>query len=209
MRHIWHDPQGRPRFPYFDAREDLPHPYNLGMPAVKTVPPGFGEVSGKLVIVNNPMNQAPWRIVQPPPPPEYLDDGFLELFGPPPESEDFRGDANRSLAFRLARIEYEQARRHYKTSGPPEWATPADIINSNAVFEEWGMQEPLYYTGRYGAMAKWDGFESSALNALRFTHHVISMFQIKVIRNGGAIEKRHPWVPPTLGPKEAALGDAG
>ncbi|KKL61545.1 hypothetical protein LCGC14_2194170, partial [marine sediment metagenome] len=144
MRHIWHDPQGRPRLTYFDAREDLPHPYNLGMPGVKTVPPGFGEVSGKLVIVNNPMNQAPWRIVRPPPPPEMMDDGFLELFGPPPESEDFRGAEIPSLAFRKARILYEQDRRHFKSSGPPEWATPANIFNSNTVFADWNMVEPLY-----------------------------------------------------------------
>ncbi len=207
MRHIWYDPQGRPRLTYFDTREDLPHPYNLGMPAVKTVPPGFGAVSGKLVIIQNVMNQAPWRIVKPPPP-DTIDLGFRELFGDPPQSEDFRGDANPSRAFRVARIQYEQDHTHFKFSGPPSWATTADLFNSNAVFEEWGMQEPLYYTGRYGAMARWDGFESSALNALRFTHHVISMYQIKVIRNGGEIEKRHPWVPPLLGPKEAALGDA-
>jgi len=203
-RHAWRDSEGRTRFTYYDTAADLPVRI-VGTPAVKVIPDEYGDLAGKLVIVTNPMNQAPWRIVKP----IFTKAGpesFTRIFGDPPVSEDFRDAPNPSKAFRVARVQYAQAQKTFAEGGYPEWATPQQINLSDDLFESWDIDPPLYYRNLlYGWMAHFDGFESSALNALTFTHHVISGYQIKLINNGVEVEKRHPWVPPTLGP--AAPGD--
>ena len=203
-RHVWRDPEGHARFTYYDTADDLPAGI-VGTPAVKVIPDEYGELAGKLVIITNPMNQGPWRIVKPLSP-TALPDSFTRIFGDPPVSEDFRDEPNPSRAFRVARVQYAQTKKTFAEGGYPEWATPKQINLSDDLFESWDIDPPLYYRNTlYGWMAHFDGFEASALNALTFTHHVISMYQIKLIRAGVEVGKRHPWVPPLLGP--AVPGD--
>ncbi len=206
-RHIWTDDEGLARFVYYDKIEDIPG-VPLGSPAVKTIPEGYGDLTGKLVFILNPMGQEPWKIVKPIAAPNHPDSVFMAIFGPPPLSEEFRDEPNPSLAFRIARIRYRQDQSHFLEGGFPPWATPEDIIPSNAVFELWEMEEPAYYEGRYGWMAKWLhlGFEASAYPALKFSHLIVAQYQIKVIGAGGTVEHRHPLVPPLLSQRKASMG---
>ena len=66
----------------------------------------------------------------------------------------------------------------------------------------------MFYEGRYGFMVRFSdslvkSFETSAWGAIRATQNVVAAYQIRVLGQGMAPEKRHPFVPPRLWPKGA------
>ncbi len=142
-------------------------------------------------------------LVPAPKPSDAFPEEVIRVFGPPPSPADFRDAPIPSQAHRIAMDKYRQDARQLEESGRPPWASANQIAVSNAVFAHWSMPRPVYYKGRYGWMARFPAqgmqFEAPASTALLFSHHVVSMYQIRVILNGGTVTTRHPFVPPNLG----------
>lgn len=142
-------------------------------------------------------------LVPAPKPSDAFSEDITAVYGPPPSFADYRDAPIPSQAHRIAMDKYRQDVRYHQMSGWPPWASSDQIHDATAVFHHWNMPTPVYYKGRYDWMAKFPSnsikFEAPASTAIRFSHHVVSMYQIRVILEGGTVATRHPFVPPHLG----------
>ncbi len=145
-----------------------------------------------------PFNPEPW--LSTPVDAPTLPDGFEEIFGAGPVSEDFRDFPNPSQAFRAARDLWAQDLKHFKQAGPPPWALGADLDASAAVFVAWDMGAPKHYEGRYGWMTRFPDsqfrdFEAAAWTAIQVTHLTVAQYQIRLAHADIIPNEKHPFVP--------------
>jgi hypothetical protein len=148
-----------------------------------------------------PFNQTPWHTepaVEDPGP-----EGFVELFGPPPNSNDFHHEENPSLAFRIARTKYEQDKKYFKQAGTPPNLDVDGLAAAQVTYEAWGMGEPKFYEGRYGWMAIFPdsqipNYQSPVSQVVGFPHLVVPQYQMRLIEDGFELGDVHPFVPPHL-----------
>ncbi len=162
------------------------------------------ESGGDWWLVNPFTGSEPWN--NQPRPKESLPAGFVSIFGPRPQLADYLNTPNPSQTLKVAVPRWEQDLRYFIQAGRPEWVTDEELARTTRTFEAWGLGEPMFYEGRYGFMVRFSdslvkGFETSAWGAIRATQHVVATYQIRVLGQGMAPEKRHPFVPPRLWPK--------
>jgi len=212
-RHQWRDAQGRIRFTYFDAKEDLPNPAAFDTPGVVTIPKGYGEVSGKLVIPSM-FNPTPWKIIQPvndvP-----LPDGFEDIFGPKPNSNNFHGNGYPQNFYKAKTI-WANDLRTYVGPGMPTDADKYPIEAAEARVADLGLGSPAYYEnsgypGVDGTTVRFHvrfpdsqdpSFQYSFKGFMQYPDVMVVKYWLLLTRAGVLIDpkllKKVPIVPPAL-----------
>ena len=161
------------------------------------------EFGGDWWRVNPFTGPEPWKNQERPK--ESLPEGFVAIFGPRPRVAEYSNTPSPRESLRVATLKWEQDLRYFKKAGRPEWVTDEDLARATRTFEFWELGEPRFYEGRYGFMARFPdslvkSFEISAWGAIQATHHVVATYQVRVLDQGMAPEKRHPFVPPQFWP---------
>lgn len=188
--------------PSFDS---VPDQWKHPMGPYRQAPKQYGGRWWLVTPFTAPGGIMPWVLAsgEADPEPEKLPEGFVEIFGRRPKSQDFHDFPNPSQAFRVAVVTWEQDKKFFKRAGLPDWAEEDMqlVRNARAVFDAWGMGNPAFYEGRYGWMVRFPqsqirDYQSTAWGALNATHLVIAGYQVRLINEGIIPADRHPFVPP-------------
>jgi hypothetical protein len=130
---------------------------------------------------------------------ENLPEDFRQAFGEMPVR---RGAENGvDFAGRLAR--WKQDLEFFQRTGIPEGFDESQVELASAVYEQWGMGQPVFYEGRYGWFARFPDsaipeFEMDAASAVQASHLAIARYQVRLIREGVEPPVTHPFVPAHL-----------
>jgi hypothetical protein len=187
--------------------EDVPEHWKHPEGPYRQAPEEYG---GEWWLVNPFASGTPWltqsQLVLEQPLPE----GFEEIFGPRPKASDYSGPQSAGIYFQAVLVDWQQNLRFFKRAGVPEWASEESITLAGDTFASWGMGRPRYYEGRYGWSARFidseiPEFESGARAALQNTHLLVAQYQLALLDRGIVPERRHPFVPPHVWPKESAV----
>ena len=190
--------------------EDVPEHWKAPQGPYRQAPAEYG--AGWWLV--NPFTAAggamPWELRAAGPKTEKLPEGFEEIFGARPRSEEFHGTRNPSLFFQAAMAEWEQNLAQFRRAGLPEWAAPEQVEAAGRTFAAWGMGRPRFYEGRYGWSARFPesalkAFEVAARGAVEATHLVVAQYQLAMLDAGRVPAERHPFVPAHVWPGGAAV----
>lgn len=115
---------------------------------------------------------------------------FLLVYGPPPQP------TGRSLADRIARVQYEQDRKGFRGMLPP----PAEYEKVAPVFGAWNMGDPVFFATRYGQYvrfteAPFKPCQASMTTATLGPAVVVAVCQVDVIQDGFCVPMTHPFLP--------------
>ena len=157
-------------------------------------------------LVNPFGSTTPWLTQSKPPKKEILPAGFEEVYGPRPQAQDFRGKGYPGN-FQVALADWERNLKNFKGGGPPPWASEQAVIDATRVCEAWGLGKPRFFEGRYGwsamfVAAEIPDFDAPAQQVIESTHLLVAQYQLALLAAGIVPEKRHPFVPPDMWPKE-------
>lgn len=177
--------------------ESVPEHWRTPFGPYRQAPPEYG---GRWYYVNPFTGLEPWKRDKPPA--RTIPPGFLEIFGPEPQANDYHG-AGGNAAFQAARDLWLQDLKHFKQAGTPPGFSAEQISAAVATFEAWGMGRPRFYEGRYGWVAAFPDsqvpdFRAWAPGAIEATHQVIAQYQFRALSEGLEVEQEHPFVPPRL-----------
>ena len=156
------------------------------------------ESGGEWWYANPFIGPRPWLILEPRTEvPETLPAGFEELFGPRPA----RTRTDNSVDFAAKTNQWEQSLKHFKGVGIPDGIEPAEIDALRDTMEKWGLGEPRFYEGRYGWRVRFPdsrapSFEMNPKTLVTAPQLSVSMYQIRLLKDGILPEPLHAMVPP-------------
>jgi len=130
---------------------------------------------------------------------ENLPQDFRQAFGEMPVRRT--GESGAGLVARISR--WKQDLEFFQRTGIPEGFEESQVELASAVYEQWGMGQPVFYEGRYGWFARFPDsalpdFEMDAASAVQASHLAIARFQVRLLREGVELPAPHPFVPPHL-----------